>query len=227
MSGAGTPYSTWGIRADGESCQHEIALLQARPSLLPWHTEFTKSDGQANHGLYLLVHMFQILCNEKSQKGFAVPASACVRGSAAVDLSAAFHSSQWMACLVAMQRKEKSCVPSGEPGKGKKRVWMIARQHPGESMAEWFVEGEHAPSLCIGCQTAAVIISMLLTWLDQSWHRALHCTVACIPNMALSTPQQALQHYNSQHIPKLLLRLRSLILCCRNTALANMLPSFC
>jgi murein tripeptide amidase MpaA len=24
---------------------------------------------------------------------------------------------------------------------GKKRVWVIARQHPGESMAEWFVEG--------------------------------------------------------------------------------------
>jgi len=23
----------------------------------------------------------------------------------------------------------------------KKKVWMIARQHPGESMAEWFVEG--------------------------------------------------------------------------------------
>lgn len=29
----------------------------------------------------------------------------------------------------------------GEYEKGKKRVWMIARQHPGESMAEWFVEG--------------------------------------------------------------------------------------
>ncbi len=29
----------------------------------------------------------------------------------------------------------------GEPGKDKKNVWMIARQHPGESMAEWFVEG--------------------------------------------------------------------------------------
>ncbi|KAL3153308.1 hypothetical protein ABBQ38_011652 [Trebouxia sp. C0009 RCD-2024] len=29
----------------------------------------------------------------------------------------------------------------GDAGKGKKRVWIIARQHPGESMAEWFVEG--------------------------------------------------------------------------------------
>ncbi len=34
-----------------------------------------------------------------------------------------------------------TCVPAGQPGKGKRRVWMIARQHPGESMAEWFVEG--------------------------------------------------------------------------------------
>jgi murein tripeptide amidase MpaA len=26
-------------------------------------------------------------------------------------------------------------------GNGPKKVWMVARQHPGESMAEWFVEG--------------------------------------------------------------------------------------
>ncbi len=26
-------------------------------------------------------------------------------------------------------------------GRGKKQVWIIARQHPGETMAEWFVEG--------------------------------------------------------------------------------------
>lgn len=29
----------------------------------------------------------------------------------------------------------------GEPSEGKKKVWLIARQHPGETMAEWFVEG--------------------------------------------------------------------------------------
>eukprot|EP00891_Asterochloris_glomerata_P009641 jgi/Astpho2/9641/Aster-03910 len=29
----------------------------------------------------------------------------------------------------------------GEPGQGKKKIWIIARQHPGESMAEWFAEG--------------------------------------------------------------------------------------
>jgi len=29
----------------------------------------------------------------------------------------------------------------GEPSAEKKKVWVIARQHPGETMAEWFVEG--------------------------------------------------------------------------------------
>ena len=29
----------------------------------------------------------------------------------------------------------------GKPGKNKKVIWVIARQHPGESMAEWFIEG--------------------------------------------------------------------------------------
>lgn len=29
----------------------------------------------------------------------------------------------------------------GKPKKNKKIVWVIARQHPGESMAEWFIEG--------------------------------------------------------------------------------------
>lgn len=29
----------------------------------------------------------------------------------------------------------------GSPGPGKKQVWAIARQHPGETMAEWWMEG--------------------------------------------------------------------------------------
>ncbi len=29
----------------------------------------------------------------------------------------------------------------GEQAENKKKVWLIARQHPGETMAEWFVEG--------------------------------------------------------------------------------------
>lgn len=29
----------------------------------------------------------------------------------------------------------------GHPGKNKRVIWMVARQHPGEAMAEWFIEG--------------------------------------------------------------------------------------
>lgn len=29
----------------------------------------------------------------------------------------------------------------GKPSRGKKIIWVVARQHPGESMAEWFMEG--------------------------------------------------------------------------------------
>lgn len=34
-----------------------------------------------------------------------------------------------------------SCCDPGEPGPDKRQVWIVARQHPGESMAEWFMEG--------------------------------------------------------------------------------------
>ncbi|MCY1348731.1 hypothetical protein D9M69_348860 [compost metagenome] len=37
--------------------------------------------------------------------------------------------------------RDMTRVTLGQPGAGKKAIWMIARQHPGESMAEWFVEG--------------------------------------------------------------------------------------
>ncbi len=33
------------------------------------------------------------------------------------------------------------CFSFGEPGGGKPVFWLIARQHPGESMAEWWMEG--------------------------------------------------------------------------------------
>ncbi len=33
------------------------------------------------------------------------------------------------------------CLIIGEPDESKKKIWIIARQHPGESMAEWFTEG--------------------------------------------------------------------------------------
>ncbi|CAM3699651.1 Zinc carboxypeptidase [Vibrio aerogenes CECT 7868] len=34
-----------------------------------------------------------------------------------------------------------SLLTIGEPAEHKKRIWITARQHPGETMAEWFVEG--------------------------------------------------------------------------------------
>lgn len=37
--------------------------------------------------------------------------------------------------------RDMSLLRIGTPDPSKKKVWMIARQHPGESMAEWFVEG--------------------------------------------------------------------------------------
>ncbi|MFW7523398.1 M14 family metallopeptidase [Vibrio ostreicida] len=36
---------------------------------------------------------------------------------------------------------DMSVLTFGEPDETKKTVWIIARQHPGETMAEWFIEG--------------------------------------------------------------------------------------
>jgi len=33
------------------------------------------------------------------------------------------------------------CLRFGEPDEARKTLWMVARQHPGESMAEWWMEG--------------------------------------------------------------------------------------
>ncbi len=37
--------------------------------------------------------------------------------------------------------RDMSMLVVGEPDDSKKKIWVIARQHPGESMAEWFIEG--------------------------------------------------------------------------------------
>ena len=36
---------------------------------------------------------------------------------------------------------DMSLLTIGEPNDDKKRIWITARQHPGETMAEWFMEG--------------------------------------------------------------------------------------
>ena len=40
-----------------------------------------------------------------------------------------------------VENRNIDCMIIGEPDKYKKNVWIIARQHPGESMAEWFMQG--------------------------------------------------------------------------------------
>lgn len=40
-----------------------------------------------------------------------------------------------------VEGRDMEMLVIGEPDPGKKKVWMVARQHPGESMAEWFVLG--------------------------------------------------------------------------------------
>jgi murein tripeptide amidase MpaA len=37
--------------------------------------------------------------------------------------------------------RDLNLIVVGEEGGGRKPLWIIARQHPGETMAEWFVEG--------------------------------------------------------------------------------------
>lgn len=40
-----------------------------------------------------------------------------------------------------LEGRDMNVVVVGEEGAGRKPLWIIARQHPGETMAEWFVEG--------------------------------------------------------------------------------------
>ena len=60
------------------------------------------------------------------------------------DLLAFAHSSercQAETLGVTLDGQAMDCLRFGEPGEGKKIIWMVARQHPGETMAEWWMEG--------------------------------------------------------------------------------------
>ena len=37
--------------------------------------------------------------------------------------------------------RDLDLITIGEPGRGKRKLWITARQHPGETMAEWWMEG--------------------------------------------------------------------------------------
>jgi murein tripeptide amidase MpaA len=40
-----------------------------------------------------------------------------------------------------LEGRDLNAITVGAPGAGKKALWIIARQHPGETMAEWFIDG--------------------------------------------------------------------------------------
>lgn len=40
-----------------------------------------------------------------------------------------------------VEGRDLTLLTVGTPGPDKKNIWIIARQHPGETMAEWYVEG--------------------------------------------------------------------------------------
>lgn len=61
-----------------------------------------------------------------------------------LDLLQAAQQSSWVEQRLlghTLDGRDMSLLRVGEPGEGKKSIWITARQHPGESMAEWFVEG--------------------------------------------------------------------------------------
>jgi murein tripeptide amidase MpaA len=48
---------------------------------------------------------------------------------------------EWMPLGHSLDGRPIDALRFGEPGDGKKVIWVIARQHPGESMGSWFAEG--------------------------------------------------------------------------------------
>jgi len=68
-----------------------------------------------------------------------------------------------------IEGRDMNLVSVGEEGAGRKSIWVIARQHPGETMAEWFVEG---------------MLERLLDPADPVARRLLErATIHVVPNM--------------------------------------------
>ncbi|WP_072054157.1 M14 family metallopeptidase [Aliivibrio fischeri] len=51
------------------------------------------------------------------------------------------HCCQLETLGVTLDNNDISILTIGEPAEGKKNIWITGRQHPGETMAEWFIEG--------------------------------------------------------------------------------------
>lgn len=65
--------------------------------------------------------------------------------------------------------RDMNLLVIGEPDENKTKIWVTARQHPGETMAEWFVEG---------------FLSRLLDDEDGvARHLLEHCVFYVVPNM--------------------------------------------
>ena len=59
-------------------------------------------------------------------------------------IGGALEYSPWCSLVplgLTLDGRELDGLKIGMDGDGKKTIWIIARQHPGETMAEWFVEG--------------------------------------------------------------------------------------
>lgn len=68
-----------------------------------------------------------------------------------------------------IEGRDMNLLVIGTPAPEKKKVWVIARQHPGETMAEWFVEG---------------MVDSLLDAANPFARRALeHAVFYIVPNM--------------------------------------------
>jgi murein tripeptide amidase MpaA len=54
--------------------------------------------------------------------------------------------------------REVHLVTIGAPGEGKHRIWITARQHPGETQAQWFAEGMLERLLTLGDPLAQTLL---------------------------------------------------------------------
>ncbi|MFD2176618.1 M14 family metallopeptidase [Veronia pacifica] len=68
-----------------------------------------------------------------------------------------------------LDNNDISLLTIGEPSEDKKNIWVIGRQHPGETMAEWFIEG---------------LLQRLLDETDTVGRALLdHAVIHVVPNM--------------------------------------------
>ena len=68
---------------------------------------------------------------------------------------------KWLACCCSPLHFSPGCgwlVAAGDAGPDRRQIWIVARQHPGESMAEWFMEG--APPVSVNAEVLVLQSSL-------------------------------------------------------------------